>query len=998
MKTKVAQKLIFAITEVPFLGYLFEPYVVDLTKNGELSLSFRRVTAQTVDDYLTHIPEACRNAINIIDEYSDEELSKRFSKKQVKSIVFLQSLEKEKMDKLVRPYIDKRLNRCLDIFQQHHINIHFQGKKKDAIQEHPIEIKRTAADVIFHFYKIEEGIQYHLSMQHAGKNIKFTNKDGFLLSNIPCWLYLHNTLYWFKGDIDSKKIEPFLNKSHILIRREHEKAYVEKFIKNAILHYQVEVKGFVIKELHLTVKTHLQFDKNLFGEPVLLLEFHYGSNRFFAHDTLLAQVNIKEENGSYTFEKVIRDPDWEKKQKEIIQTLGLEKFEASAYRLPEKEASSKEETSYHSDKNTALISWINAQENTFQDHQIEITQKGKEQAYFMGEIRLSINIEQQADWFDLYGKVHFGSQSIPFMSLRDHIINGIREYKLPNGEIAIIPYEWFAKYGKIMRFAKQEKDDLRLKKHHFKLVKSLENEKQAQQQINILEQLEDAEEFEKTPLPASKNITLRPYQIEGYNWINFLRKNNLNGCLADDMGLGKTIQTLMVLLRIKEECPSSVKSTDRNKANKQAGDDQQLLLFQKESTKPQHSHLIVMPLSLIHNWEYEVKKFTPDLKVYVHAGIKREKTPEVFQYYDIILSTYGVVRNDKEMLKEFPFTYLILDESQIIKNSGSKIFKAIKEIHAQHKLTLTGTPIENSLNDLWSQMSFLNDGILGTIKFFNKYFVKPIEKNNDESRQQELRQIISPFILRRTKNKVAKDLPQLTTKVYYCEMTEEQKKIYEKKKSAIRNYILENIEKQGREKSHFIILNGLMQLRMLANHPLLVSEEYKKDSGKFEEIIRSVRKLVIEKHKVLLFSSFVKHLNLIKSYLDENNYQYSMLTGEDSDQKRQDAIRTFQEDEDNRVFLISLKAGGVGLNLTSADYVFILDPWWNPAVENQAINRSHRIGQDKNVFAYKFICRNSIEEKILKLQEEKMTLANHFVNNNNPFRNFSEEDIKELFD
>lgn len=990
MITKVAQKLVFAITEAPALGYLFEPYLVDLTPNGELSLSFRRITEHTLSDYIAEPSDVVLRIIRIIDEYSDEELVKRFSKKNITPFTFFRELEKEKTEKLIRPFIDKRLTQCLSLFREHDIKLHFQGRKKDGIRETPIDIMDNPANVIFNFDKDDNELKYHISIKHQGNDIKLTHRDAFLLTHKPCWLFLNNKLFWFEGEIDSKKIEPFLSKPHIIVNKSHEKTYFDKFVKNAIAHYKVNARGFSIDEVTKEGKCVLRFNNNWFGEPVLIMQFSYGKAVFLANDSSVAKVEMTQTNGTYLFEKIYRDKTLERKKAAFVQNLGLKHKEGAVFSLPEDPK--EKNLDYYTDKKTELLAWINKHEKELRNNQIFIAQENHQEKYYMGTIKLSMNVEQHADWFDLYGKVQFGDISVPFVSLRDHIINGIREFKLPNGEVAVIPDEWFSKYAKILRFAKTEKDNFRLKKHYFKLVKTIDKNQAPSKEINILDQLTSNKDLIKTSLPETTNVTLRPYQIEGYNWINFLRTNNLNGCLADDMGLGKTLQALLVLLRLKEENKNLPEKQKTKKASVQA------TLFDFPIIQKKHTHLIVMPLSLIHNWENEIKKFTPQLSFYEHAGIKRVTSTDIFSEFDIILTTYGVVRNDKEILKNFNFTYIILDESQVIKNPGSKIYKAIKEIPAQHKLTLTGTPIENSLNDLWSQMSFLNDDMLGTLKFFKNYFVKPIEKNKNEERQEELRQIISPFILRRTKNNVAKDLPPLSTKVYYCEMTDDQNKIYEKKKSAIRNYILENIEKQGKEKSHFIILNGLMQLRMLANHPLLVSEDYKKESGKFEEIIRSVRKLVIEKHKILLFSSFVKHLNLIKNYLDEHNYTYSMLTGEDSDKKRQEAINHFQHDEGNRIFLISLKAGGVGLNLTSADYVFILDPWWNPAVENQAINRSHRIGQNKKVFAYKFICRNSIEEKILKLQEEKNTLANDFVNQNNPFKNFSEEDIKNLFD
>jgi len=374
---------------------------------------------------------------------------------------------------------------------------------------------------------------------------------------------------------------------------------------------------------------------------------------------------------------------------------------------------------------------------------------------------------------------------------------------------------------------------------------------------------------------------------------------------------------------------------------------------------------------------------------------KKVELEKIASFYDVIITTYGTVRNDKEILAKNEFFYLILDESQSIKNSTSKTYKAIMELRAKHKLVITGTPIENSLSDLWSQMNFLNPGILGNLAFFKRSFITPIEKHANEEQQEKLQLMIRPFVLRRKKNEVAKDLPPLMEEVRICAMATEQQKMYDKEKSVIRNTILSAIEKEGLNKSQFVVLQGLTKLRQLANHPSLLEKETEESSGKFDEIFRMLEDLIAEKHKVLIFSTFVTHLELIQTRIEKENWKYSKLTGQTT--KRENVIRQFQDDPNNRIFLISLKAGGVGLNLTEADYVFIIDPWWNPAAENQAINRAHRIGQDKHVFVYRFITENSIEEKIQKLKERKSSLADKFINSNDPFEKITNEEIVELF-
>ena len=349
----------------------------------------------------------------------------------------------------------------------------------------------------------------------------------------------------------------------------------------------------------------------------------------------------------------------------------------------------------------------------------------------------------------------------------------------------------------------------------------------------------------------------------------------------------------------------------------------------------------------------------------------------MFAYFDVVLSSYGIVRSDTELLAGFKFEYVILDESQAIKNPASLIAKSVQKLRAVHKLILTGTPLENSALDLWSQMNFINPGLIGTQTFFKNEFLNPIEKKGDENRTRRLLALIKPFILRRTKAQVASELPEKTEYIQYCSLTEEQEKVYEETRSAVRNRILEQIETKGLAGSQIFLLQGLMRLRQIANHPLLADPDYKHDSGKLTDVLHKLESVVRENHKVLVFSQFVKHLSLLRSELDKRGIAYAYLDGSSTDRREQ--VESFQNRPELPLFLISLKAGGTGLNLTAADYVFLLDPWWNPAAEAQAIDRAHRIGQDKKVFIYKFITRNTVEEKILGLQRHKQKLFSNLI-------------------
>jgi SNF2 family DNA or RNA helicase len=540
------------------------------------------------------------------------------------------------------------------------------------------------------------------------------------------------------------------------------------------------------------------------------------------------------------------------------------------------------------------------------------------------------------------------------------------EFKLPNGEIAIIPEAWLTKYADLFALSETEGDNEKpfLRKHHLNLVKELEDGNLAK--VHLSEKLRGLNSFsgiKDYPVPGGFKGELRPYQRAGFNWLRFLNDYRLGGCLADDMGLGKTVQTLTMLQAEKENGSGTT--------------------------------LLVMPTSLIYNWEMESNKFTPELKILNYTGTLRNKDIKRFEKYDLVLTSYGIARLDAELLSKFYFNYIILDESQVIKNPTSNIAKAVRDLKSRHKLVLTGTPIENTTLDLWSQMSFINPGILGSQTYFRNEYQNPIEKKNDESKSKKLHSIIKPFILRRHKSQVATELPEKVENIQYCSMTPEQEKRYEEVKSLYREKIFKLIESEGLGSSRFIILEGLTKLRQLANHPRMVEQGYTGDSGKLEDITHMLENAIAERHKVLVFSQFVKHLDLVKQYLKSNKIDFAYLDGSSTDRK--DQVERFNKDKNLKVFLISIKAGGLGLNLTEADYVFILDPWWNPAVEAQAIDRAHRIGQKNKVFTYKFITRNSVEEKILTLQQRKLKLTTELITTEESFmKQLTRDDIEQM--
>ena len=598
----------------------------------------------------------------------------------------------------------------------------------------------------------------------------------------------------------------------------------------------------------------------------------------------------------------------------------------------------------------------------------EFEQDTSAKKYLLGSSKIDLEINEKNDWFDIEAIVQFGNFRIPFIQLKNHILNKRREFVLPNGEIAIIPEKWFSQYANLLSFT-EGSTGLQLKKHHVGLIHDFANSELATVTMDRkLQKLSDFAEIDTMTPPINFVGELRPYQKAGYDWFHFLQKYNFGGCLADDMGLGKTIQTLALLQKEKEV----------------------------HSLMGMHpTSLIVMPTSLIYNWINEAKKFTPELKIHVHTGTLRIKETAIFTGFDVVITTYGITRVDIDLLHESYFHYVILDESQNIKNPTSKSFKAVKQLRSKYKLILSGTPVENTVNDLWTQMSFINPGLLGSQNFFYKDFVEPIEKKKDDDKAQRLQVLIKPFVMRRTKEQVATELPQKTENLFYCKMTESQAEFYEKTKSEYRNEILKSIENGSYHKSPIQVLQGLTKLRQIANHPIMVDDAYEGDSGKFEDVIHKLQSVVEGGHKVLVFSQFVKQLTIYKNHFDTHHIPYSYLDGSTLD--RGTVVEDFKNDNSKKIFLISIKAGGVGLNLTEADYVFILDPWWNPAVEQQAIDRTHRIGQTKNVFIYKFIAKDTVEEKILALQNRKLRVAQSLITTEESFfKSLTDGDIKEI--
>lgn len=978
-------KFVITLTQHRNLGNVFIPYFIKPVSGKEFFTIHDRVTFSNIEHYRTFLSEDAVRLVKVIEQYSDQELTRVFSKKKVSPQVFLGNLSPDFFEEHIKPYLEKRMATCIDIISGADIPLYHKKLTNNIYEEDKIIIYEECAQAVFNFDLSEENLKYFLSIVYHEKEIRLTGKEGIILVNEPCHVLLDNHIYFFE-DIDGKKIVPFFTKESIVIPSTSIHKYLSTFVKTAITKYKVNASGFTIEDEESSPKPVLSLEQNLSGEPILLLKFwYYTDTVYLANKKSQLKVELIDDGKRKKFIRKKRQLEVEHAYISSLLGMGLSNIEGASF-LPLSSVQAK-----GNDILYQLINWLNLNSDNLIKAGMHVENNFTTTNYFLQHISLDYAIkENKNDWFDIFIIVRLGDEQIPFIQLKEHILEGERAYKLPDGRVIILPEEWFSRFKDFLVFGEPTDKGLKLDKQHFPLVhKRLTGVKR--DMYEKMQQWENKDSTSFIDTPATIKAELRPYQKEGFNWLYQLYLMGLGGCLADDMGLGKTIQAISLLVQVIQEEKKKKYGPVKSSYEKQ------LTIFDNPDeilNIPVKTSLVVLPTSLVHNWILEITKFAPSINFLEYTGQRRQGLENQFKHVDLVITTYGLVRNDIEMFQEIEFLYIILDESQFVKNPFSKTYQAVTKLRSKYKLVLTGTPIENSLVDLWSQLNFLNRGILGNLPFFKSEFQIPIERNSDDSRKQKLKTLISPFLLRRSKKEVAKDLPEITEQIFYCNMNEIQQSIYEEEKSKARNLILENIDQFGLEKSSIVILKTLTRLRQIANHPALINKQYIGDSGKFSDVIRVLDNLKAEEHKALVFSSFVKHLNLVGDELHKKNMNYTQLTGET--QKREQVIKAFQQEAMINFFLISLKAGGVGLNLTAADYVLILDPWWNPAAELQAINRAHRIGQEKNVFVYRFIARDTIEEKILRLQEKKSDLVDLFISDSNPFRSASAEDILDL--
>lgn len=925
---------------------------------------------------LPDVPQVVEEVMPLITAYESSSLFHRFGKKEYKDERdFLQHVSDTIIRENIRPYIEKSVVQVLDTLADAGFPLFLKNSRLDNYYtQQSLFLKPVAVSAVLRFERTGDFTRYILRLKEGERVFYPADYELKVLTRKPCRVLAGRRLFRFPEDFDGQRLQPFLQKREVMIPKANEQLYFRKFILKSVRYEEIEVQGFEVIVHEPGKRAILSLEREVFGMPVLVLGFRYGKLHlpYWSERKLLVELHT--DGDQYAFYKICRDFAWEREQAALLVGIGLQEhtsgcFHVKGVELPSSqekkllEESADEAKGFMFEVWAKTVGWVAKHTDDLKRLGIAFTQQSLRRQYYTGGWEMKFSVQTETDWFELKAEVMLADgRRIPLLRFRDHILSGNRVYVLDDGTVFLIPEEWFASYSDLLLLAGGRDNALYVNKSQYMLLDGL----QSPADLPLTEEV-------AVDLPGGLRALLRLYQQAGYTWLYRLYHAGLGGCLADDMGLGKTLQIITLLLKYREE---GIKPAVGHASVAGA---MQLSLFdalpeEKEGERPEyHTCLIVVPASLVHNWRNELRKFAPQLTVTLYAGQNRVEKRAYLQRSDVVLVTYHTLRNDIDYLARLSFGIVVADEAQALKNPDSQLHQAMMRISGRWFYALSGTPVENSLSDLWSVLNFVNRNMLGSHQFFKKHFVKPLLSDSSEHSAAVLRKLVSPYILRRTKEEVLSELPELTSELVVCDPEEEQRKVYEEEQSRVRNYIMDkHIGREGL-RSDVMVLRALIRLRQIANHPRLVDAGYTAGSGKLREVFRMLEGVTAAGHKVLVFSSFVKYLNLVGEELERRGWDYTMLTGGTKD--REEKIRYFSTVPECRVFLISLKAGGVGLNLTEADYVFILDPWWNLAAENQAVSRAHRMGQKRAVFVYRFITEGTLEAKILAIQQRKQRLS-----------------------
>lgn len=933
--------------------YIPTPYIVKVEyglKLGSLKAKATEITLPSYNIIIDH--NVASNIVKLASALSMDVLEDKFTTKKRNQNTLVKVMLVPEIKDLLLKYFDRISG---DLFQ-------YSREKKipyilDIERKTPLEnLKIVAASKpilpILRFEKTQTGIKYALKLNNQqSEPWAPKSKDVHILTNHNSWIIADYVIYQLK-DINGNKLKPFLKQEHIFIKNEMVLTYFKKFILEVARKSEIEAVGFEVKQYDEVKKCRLAPTYDFFNnELVMDLIFEYDGAQFSlgSPSKMRTRLNISDRD-EISISQVKRNSKQEQDWLNKLLITGLKTTKSQNIKIEDED-------------NLGLISFLIQNKDKITKDGFELDSPvidGKKIS--LDQQKIILSSKPKEDWFDIHGAVTIGKERIPFAQLLESIRNGDRYFPLSDGSYFLIPTSWMTKYGELAKFANGTGDKVKVRKSQYGFLEDID---EIAESINLPSVNNQIEDYIQSP---NLNAKLRPYQETGVKWLLNHQTNGLGACLADDMGLGKTLQTIALLSYTKDNLKKSKKPSTG-----------QMTLFaaeMMEEINPLRA-LIILPSSLVFNWKEEIRKFNKSLHTLEFVGAKRRKSIDSLDKFDVVLTTYHTVLRDIEKLRTINWEYVILDESQMIKNKNSKMFQVINEIPAENRLSLSGTPIENSLSDLWSQMQFINPEMLGSFSFFKKNYLTPIEKHQDQKALSQLARLIKPYILRRTKEEVAPELPALNEQIEFIILEKAQKEAYEKLKSATRNYLLGLDDSDKSFKFHVFV--ALTKLRQIANDPILVDPDYKGESDKKNHIVSKMEEVRKSGHKVLIFSAFTKLLDSFQKECIQRNWSYVSLTGKDNQKNRKASVDAFQKNEEVSFFFISLKAGGTGLNLTAADYVFILDPWWNPFAEKQAIARAHRIGQDKPVTVIRYIAKETIEEKILKLQKRKTNLSNDII-------------------
>lgn len=918
-------------------------YIPTLFHAEEHTFYFRTKGKVEISD--VSADEALKGLVELCARCEPKTLYESFSKRQFKSQEEFWAKADEKTQNYVRQIVGKWLKEIIHTASQlEEVSLFFRKASKDELLKKN-ELLPVTSDIIplMAFRKGDEGIDYRLLLKLGEDEIIVPCEHRIcLFAENPGILSIDCRLYFLPEKFSGKLLLPFLNKPSTFIPRRIENEYFHRFILKNTYNTEIQAEGFDIIEEHAEPKCHLSLESNIYGKYFMNVHFTYGEVMFDKDDKRLLFVRLEEEEDRFRFRKLLRNKEQEAA---LLKTLSDE------WGMPQTGTLS------------CLIDWLRLHSENLEQAGIEFRQLSTRR-YYIGDATIHQSAGWNNDWFQMHIEIHLdGGVTIPFLKLRHAILNGEHEFLVDDGSIFLIPEEWFARYVGVMMFGRTEGKSILLHRSQMPVVATLIN----------AEELSGQPEDKTTP--KGLKATLRHYQQTGFEWLYHHFISRTGCCLSDDMGLGKTIQTIALMLKYKETCrrakptPVGIVQTSLFSDEEMNGD----VSGSAESSVdvPFETILVVSPASVVYNWRNELRRFAPQLTVneYVGTADERRRKRQALLSWDVILTTYQTLRNDIEHFSRFFFGIIVFDESQNFKNRNSYIYQSVVRLQTRHRLALSGTPLENSLSDLWSLMNVLNPQLLGSHQAFQHNYINPISHDMQDKKTEILRTLVSPYFLKRSKEAVLPDLPVRQDELIICEMPPEQQQLYDEELSCTRNMLLSFHAGDSSTSVH--VLAAITRLRQIANHPLLAGKDCVV-SGKFTEIFTRLETLYETEHKVLIFSEYVSFLRLVGEEMKHRHWTYEMLTGETTN--REAVINRFMNNPSCHFFLISLKAGGVGLNLTNADYVFLLDPWWNRAAEEQAISRAHRIGQRRSVFVYRFISRGTLEEQILDMQDRKQSL------------------------